>query len=184
MVDSSVMNLLMEMNNRLKRMEEEIMEIRLNQKPLLTKDYITELNKTPGTEFDLWINEISVTIEHLKKVIKGKKSDVSIFKQVLKEHYHGAKTQSIRIFDNKENNIFIFKNGKWKLMTEKECKELHRKLYNLFLKLNRENKGNQLGMDESPDYLDRRSKIMKLSKVTPSQFKLGFYSIIREHIAS
>jgi hypothetical protein len=64
-----VLALLKQMDERMKNIENQLVELKHTQKPLTNKDFIRDLNKCPGIEFGFWATKIEVTKQHLKTLL-------------------------------------------------------------------------------------------------------------------
>jgi hypothetical protein len=171
--------LLKQMNNRMERMENELMELKGSHKPLTIKDFIKELSKCPGTEFGFWVSKIEITTTHLKRLLTEKKNMIYI--EILREHLQKNENNSVRVFTNKNNSIFVFKDNNWKLMSSSEIDEFVKTLYQKVASLNNKSKDDDLGMKQNMLYLDRMKKLMELKKVSPITFKNALYRLLKEH---
>ena len=173
-----VLALLKQMDERMKNIENQLVELKHTQKPLTNKDFIRDLNKCPGIEFGFWASKIDVTKEHLKTLLSEKKC--LRYTQILREHIKQHENNSVRVFTNKNNSIFIFKNGSWKLMSNAEMNDFVNKIYTKVATLNNRCKDDDLGMKENMLYLDRMKKMMELKKVSPITVKNAFFRLLKE----
>ena len=174
-----ILEMLKNIDSRMKHIENELAELKLVQKPLTNKDFVRDLNKCPGTEFGFWVSKIEVTTDHLKTLFSEKKN--IIYLDMLRDHFNKHENNCIRVFANKNNSIFIYTNGNWKLMSGQELEEFVKTLYNKVASLNNKCKDDDLGMKENMLYLDRMKKIMELKKVSPIKFKNALYKLLREY---
>lgn len=174
-----VLELLRAMDKRMETMEQEISALKFNHNPLTTKDFIKDLNKCPGTEFGFWCSKIEVSRAHLKTLLTEKKC--VIYKEILDHHLKQNENNCIRVFENKPTSIFIYNNGKWKLMSSKELEDFIKLLYQKVASLNNKCKDEDLGMSENMLYLDRMKKILELKKMTSIVFKKMFHKLIKEN---
>jgi len=174
-----ILVLLKQMNDRMERIESELLALKGNHKPLTTKDFVQELNKCPGTEFGFWVSKIEITTSHLKSLLSEKKNMIYI--EILREHLQKNENNSLRVFTNKNNSIFVFKDNNWKLMSSSENDEFVKTLYQKVASLNNKSKDDDLGMKQNMLYLDRMKKIMELKKVSHITFKNALYRLLKEH---
>lgn len=174
-----ILAILKQMDCRMKHIEDELAGLKQVQRPLTTKDFIKDLNKCPGTEFGFWTSKIEVTSNHLK-ILFGEKKNI-IYNDLIRDHLNKHENNCIRVFANKNNSIFIYTNGNWKLMSGQEMEEFVKGLYAKVATLNNRLKDDDLGMKENILYLDRMKKIMELKKVSSITFKNMLYKLLKEH---
>ena len=170
---------MMEKINKLERENEEFRKYVVKQKKKCNiLDWLQE-NKICTIHFDAFLEKITLTERDLMSVFESNSSSDGITNLILK--YFPIENRSefpIVSFSQNKNCFYIFKNDKWYLMKEKECKSFINKFTSQLLKLFKvwfdNNKKNLFRNEDShEEYFKNLEKIIgKSNQMTENHRKI------------
>lgn len=173
-----ILAMLHKINERIDGLEASIAEMKINQQPMTSKDYIACLRKESGTELSVFLEGIKITVDNIVKLFEEKNPD-AIFAEI-------DYTPSMRIFKNNKNTVYAFKDGKWQTMQKDELNLVQNTIFSKVRETYRamvKEKNAALNDDKIKDldYLEQRNIVSELNNIKHLAFKTKLYKIISDH---
>ena len=159
---------------RMESMELTIADLKSNQLPMTSTDYLSCLRTEIGVELTVFLDTIEITPEHVITLLKDKETD-----QIISSIDY---TQNMRIFNN-NNTIYTFREGKWHTMQKEELilvrKTIYTKTRETYRRMVKEKNSllNDSNITEL-SYLEQRKIISELNVVKHPILKTKIYTII------
>lgn len=170
-----ILSILHNLQDRMEAMENSIEELKSQQRPMTSKDYLMCLRKDKGTDFDEFLSNIKINIKDIRKLLEERVYDCILNKI----DYSNA----MRIFKTNRNTIYIFKEDKWQTMQKDDIIKLQttiyskaRDTYRTMIKNN--HKDLQREKIKELDYLEQRNIVSILKDMKHLSFKHRLYKII------
>jgi hypothetical protein len=179
-----IMAMLHVLSTRLEKMEQSMNELKSQQHPSNSVDFIQYLQNEIGEEFETWLSKITISNYDIYNMI-----EMNSYEPFLKKIDFKL---GMRVFPNNKNIIYIIKNGKWKILQLNDIKLMQTTLHTHLLKVFRimvKEKNKELLRPTIKDlsYLEQRNIISYISITKPPSFKQELYKILISlinHIAS
>lgn len=159
------------------RIENALEELKDQQRPLSSKDYIHSLKNETAIELEEWLSNVKITKKQVR-ILLEEKSYLSILSQLKCK-------RSMRIFDTHKNTVYCFVDGKWKTMTKQNIEKVQTGLFNKihkeFTAMNKSN-DNELKRAEIKEltYIEQRGIVNQITTTTHTKFKKELYDVLKE----
>ena len=163
------------------RIEVVIEELKDQQRPLSSKDYIHSLKNETAVELDEWLTSIEITKKQLR-ILLEEKSYLPILS--------GLKCKrSMRIFDSHKNTVYSFVDGKWKTMTKQNIEKVQNTLFNKIHKtFTAMKKSDDIELKRAEikelTYIEQRGIVNQITTTTHTKFKKELYYVLMEQSES
>ena len=182
-----LLDLVRSLHEKIDSLHEEIEELKRQQRPVSSKDYTFTLQKTTGKEFSKWISDIVINASDIETILeKSSKNSIKVDKNYLDLLEKIKSSDSLNVFSNSKNVIYIYKNNKWVTMRKEETEMLKSKLQTKIRECFRtmvKNKDSILQKDSIKElcYMEQRNKISQISAVSHTIFRNDLYKILINH---
>jgi hypothetical protein len=166
---------------RVDRIEASIEELKTQQRPLSSKDYIHSLKLEKGVELDHWLKTIKITAKDVRALLEEK----NIMALMSNLDYQDC----MRVFSNNKNTVYCYSGGNWKTLT----KPLIDKIKNgIFTKTHKEycamkkNNSQELNRESLKDlsYIEQRGILNTITEINTTKFKNDLYKHLKDYTAS
>lgn len=176
--------LVQSLHEKIDAVREDLDELKGQQRPMSSKDFTFTLKNTTGMDFDEWVSSIKISCKDVETLLlKSNKNCEKNDKNYLDILEKIGKCDSLRVFSNNKNTIYICKKSKWISMrkedTEKLQTKVQSKLRERFRKMIKEN--NSIFQNDSIkefSYMEQRNKISQVSSVSHTVFRNDLYKIL------
>ena len=161
---------------RLDKIETSIDELRAEQRPLSSRDYIHSLQQEKGMDLDEWLKSVDISVKSIRVILEERSY------QVLLENLN--LDNAMRIFDSKKNTVYCFIDGKWKTMTkqlvEKVQKGLFNKVHKKYCAMRKEPSSelNRTSIKEM-SYIEQRGILNSIEDAHTTKFKGDLWNALK-----
>ena len=159
------------------RMEVALEEMKDQQRPLSSKDYIHSLKNETAVELDEWLTTVKITKKQVR-ILLEEKSYLPLLS--------GLKCKrSMRIFDTHKNTVYCFVDGKWKTMTKQNIEKVQNALFNKIHKeftAMKKSDDSELKRAEIKEltYIEQRGIVNQITTTTHTKFKKELYDVLKQ----
>ena len=163
--------------DKVEKLEQSLEEIKDQQRPMSSKDYLHSLKNEKAVDLEDWLKEIIIAKKDIR-ILLEEKSYLSLLIKI-------KCNQSLKIFKSHKNNIYCFTGGKWKTMTkinlEKMQNALFNKIHKEFTLMKKEN-DSELKDDSIKEltYIEQRGIINMITTTPHTKFKKELYDILNQ----
>ena len=176
-----ILAVLTKMQERMEAMENSIEELKSQQRPMTSKDYLGYLRREKGIEFEEFLAKLHFNEEEICKILEEK-----TYNFLLRAIDFNS---SMRIFKNNKNTIYIFKNTKWQTLQKEDIEKLQKTIYSKVRDIYRamvksNHKDLQMEKIKELSYLEQREIISQVKDIKHGTFKNKVYKIMEENITS
>ena len=168
--------LMRQVMDRLDKIDTSLEELRAEQRPLSSRDYIHSLQQEKGVELDNWLKSLDISVKSIRIILEERSY------QVLLENLN--LNSAMRIFDSKKNTVYCFIDGKWKTMTkqlvEKVQKGIFNKVHKKYCAMRKENSSelNRTSIKEM-SYIEQRGILNYIVDAHTTKFKGELWSALK-----
>ena len=160
---------------RVDRIEDSIEELKQQQRPLSSKDYIHSLKSETATEVDTWLTNIEITQKNIRTFLE-EKTHIPLLKEINLQ-------SCMKVFDNNKNSVFCYMNGTWKTVNKQIVENIKTKLFNKIIKKfveMRRIESAELKHDSIKElsYIEQRGILNSLTTITHTKFRNELYNVL------
>ena len=161
---------------KVEKIENTLEELKDQQRPLSSKDYIHSLKNETATELEDWLKAVNIAKKDIRVLLEEK-----TYLPLL----HKLKcNQCLRIFDTNKNTVYCFTEGKWKTMTKQNLEKVQNALFN---KIHKEftamKKADHIELKHETikelAYIEQRGIINMITQTTHTKFKKELYDMLK-----
>lgn len=172
------------LHEKIDAVREELDELKGQNRPMSSKDFTFTLKDTVGKNFDEWLSSLKITNEDVETLLlKSNKNCEKTDKNYLGILQRIGNCDSLRVFSNSKNSIYICKKSKWISMRKEDSEKLQAKIqsklrerFRIMIKENNTLLDNESIKEFS--YMEQRNKISQVSSVSHTIFKNDLYKIL------
>lgn len=182
-----VLTLIKSLHEKIDSLQEEINELKTQQRPTSSKDFLTALKDTAGVDFEEWIKTIQISHEDIKELLLNSNRDC---KKIDKNYFELLKSinmsDALKVFSNNKNTIYIFTDSRWISMRKENILSFQNKIQEKMRKCFREmTKANSPLLNDNTikdfSYMEQRNKISQISTVSHTIFKNDLYKMLTNY---
>ena len=176
-----VLAILHNLQERMESLENSIEEMKTQQRPMSSKDYLMYLRKEKGLDLDTFLSSIKITMKDVRKLLEER-----VYDTILNKIDYSS---GMRIFNNNRNTIYIYKDDKWNTMQKEDILKVQNAIYTKVRDIYRgmiksEHKDLQREKIKELDYLEQRNLISQVKDMKHISFKHRLYKIIEGHTSA
>jgi len=166
---------------RMDRIEASIEELKTQQRPLSSKDYIHSLKQEKGIELDEWLKAIKITPKDVRALLEEK----NIMALMANLNYQDC----MRVFSNNKNTVYCYSGGNWKTLTKplivKIKNGIFTKTHKEYCAMKKDNNA-ELNRESLKDlsYIEQRGILNTITEINTTKFKNDLYKHLKDYTAS
>lgn len=176
-----ILSILHTLQERIESIEVSIEELKLNHRPMSSKDFISCLRNESGQEINEFLESIKITVDDIKILLEEK-----TYSFILNKINFNS---GMRVFNRNKNTIYILKEGKWTTMQKEDIilvkTTIYTKVRDEYRKMVKDSHTHlDIPKIKELSYLEQREIVSELNDRKHLTFKHQLYKIIGDHITS